>query len=124
VQGDVTAQAEQAFSNLDAVLRAAGLTLQDVIKVNVYLTTMDDLAAMTRFIDRSSRRRILHAPPSRSPDYLWGRASKSSWSQRRRRRSRLGPFHDVAASEPARVCTLLLITTWMWRCGSPARLSK
>ena len=36
-EGDVVAQAEQAFQNLDAVLRAAGATLRDVVKVNIYV---------------------------------------------------------------------------------------
>lgn len=46
VAGDVSAQAEQCFKNLFAVLEAAGLTPNDVIKVNVFLTNMDNFAAM------------------------------------------------------------------------------
>ncbi len=46
VGGDVKAQAEQTFKNLFAVLDAAGLTPDDVVKVNVYLTDMADFAAM------------------------------------------------------------------------------
>jgi 2-iminobutanoate/2-iminopropanoate deaminase len=46
VDGDVGAQALQCFDNLRAVLTAAGLTLDDVVKVNVYLTSMDDFGAM------------------------------------------------------------------------------
>jgi 2-iminobutanoate/2-iminopropanoate deaminase len=46
VEGDVQAQAEQVFKNLFAILDAAGLTPADVVKVNVYLTDMDDFAAM------------------------------------------------------------------------------
>ena len=45
-QGDIGAQAEQCFRNLFAVLKAAGLGANDVIKVNVYLTDMADFAAM------------------------------------------------------------------------------
>ncbi|MBO9555967.1 Rid family detoxifying hydrolase [Cellulomonas sp.] len=48
VEGDVAAQTRQVFANLDAVLRAAGGTLADVVKVNVYLTSMDDFAAMNQ----------------------------------------------------------------------------
>lgn len=48
VDGDVAAQTRQVFANLDAVLRAAGGTLADVVKVNVYLTSMDDFAAMNQ----------------------------------------------------------------------------
>jgi 2-iminobutanoate/2-iminopropanoate deaminase len=56
VEGDVGAQAGCCFDNLAAVLAAAGLSLDDVVKVNVYLTSMDDFAAMnavyaTRFVE-------------------------------------------------------------------------
>lgn len=44
--GDVAAQTEQVFANLSAVLGAAGLTSDDVVKVNVFLTDMADFAAM------------------------------------------------------------------------------
>ncbi len=46
VEGDVGKQAEQCFSNLFGVLAAAGLSPQQVIKVNVYLVDMNDFAAM------------------------------------------------------------------------------
>lgn len=46
VEGDIGAQARQAFANLGAVLEAGGLTMADVIKVNVYLRDMSDFAAM------------------------------------------------------------------------------
>ena len=46
VAGDVSAQTAQCFRNLFAVLAAAGLGPQDVIKANVYLTDMNDFAAM------------------------------------------------------------------------------
>ena len=35
--GDVTAQAEQAMINIDLLLREAGSSLQDIVKVTVYL---------------------------------------------------------------------------------------
>ena len=46
VAGDITAQTQRAFDNLAAVLQDAGLTMDDVIKCNVYLTTMSHFAAM------------------------------------------------------------------------------
>jgi 2-iminobutanoate/2-iminopropanoate deaminase len=46
VAGDLTAQANRVFDNLDAVLGSAALSMDDVIKCNVFLTTMDDFAAM------------------------------------------------------------------------------
>ncbi len=36
--GDVAAQAEQAMANIDLLLREAGATLADIVKVTVYLT--------------------------------------------------------------------------------------
>jgi len=46
VQGDIAAQTEQCFKNLFNVLAAAGLTPEDVVKVNVFLTDMNDFTAM------------------------------------------------------------------------------
>lgn len=46
VEGDVGTQTERVFANLAAVLDAAGGSLDDVVKVNVYLTDMADFAAM------------------------------------------------------------------------------
>ena len=40
--GDVVAQARQAFANVGAVLAGAGVSFDDVIKVTVYLTDVDD----------------------------------------------------------------------------------
>ena len=38
--GDFDAQAEQVFTNLAAVLEAAGSSLADIVKVTIYLTDM------------------------------------------------------------------------------------
>ncbi|MCG7320976.1 MULTISPECIES: Rid family detoxifying hydrolase [Arsenicicoccus] len=46
VDGDVSTQARQVFTNLQAVLAAAGRTLDDVVKVNVYLVDMADFSAV------------------------------------------------------------------------------
>ncbi len=46
VEGDVAAQTGQCFRNLFSVLAAAGLTPDDVVKVNVFLTDMGNFAAM------------------------------------------------------------------------------
>lgn len=40
VSGDVRAQVEQVFVNLEAVVEAAGGTFDDVVKLNVYLTDL------------------------------------------------------------------------------------
>ncbi|HWQ61186.1 MAG TPA: Rid family detoxifying hydrolase [Negativicutes bacterium] len=44
--GDVAVQTGQCFDNLAKVLAAAGLALDDVVKVNVFLTDMGDFTAM------------------------------------------------------------------------------
>lgn len=43
---DVTAQTEQVFANLKAILEAGGATLTDVAKTTVFLKDMNDFAAM------------------------------------------------------------------------------
>lgn len=53
VEGGVAAQTEQALRNLSAVLRAAGRTLDDVVRVGVYLADMGDFAAMNEVYARS-----------------------------------------------------------------------
>lgn len=45
-EGDVMQQTEQAIANLKAILSAAGVTLADVVKTSVFLTDMNDFAAM------------------------------------------------------------------------------
>ncbi|MEH7126427.1 Rid family detoxifying hydrolase [Bacillus sp. JJ1532] len=44
--GDIAEQTKQCFKNLFEVLEVAGLTSDDVVKVNVYLTDMNNFAAM------------------------------------------------------------------------------
>lgn len=46
VTGSIADQTRQCFSNLFAVLTAAGLTEKDVVNVQVYLTDMNDFAEM------------------------------------------------------------------------------
>lgn len=46
VDGDVGVQTRRVFTNLERVLAAAGASLTDVIKVNVYLTSMGDFPAL------------------------------------------------------------------------------
>jgi 2-iminobutanoate/2-iminopropanoate deaminase len=56
VVGDIAAQTAQTFRNLFAVLAAAGLGPQDVIKANVYLTDMQNFAAMNEVYARQFER--------------------------------------------------------------------
>ncbi|MEZ5375473.1 MAG: Rid family detoxifying hydrolase [Acidimicrobiales bacterium] len=46
LDGDVGARTHRCFDNLFSVLEAAGLGPEHVVKVNVYLTDMDDFAEM------------------------------------------------------------------------------
>ncbi len=46
VPGDCRAQAEQVFRNLSAVAIAAGGTLADAVKVNIYLTDLANFAVV------------------------------------------------------------------------------
>ncbi|RAK16566.1 endoribonuclease L-PSP [Anoxybacillus vitaminiphilus] len=46
VQGDVKAQTHQVFKNLQAVLEAAGASLDTVVKATVFIKNMDDFAAV------------------------------------------------------------------------------
>lgn len=46
VHGGVAEQTEQALHNLATVLEAAGRSLDDVVRVGVYLTEMGNFAAM------------------------------------------------------------------------------
>ena len=48
IHGDVSAQTHRALRSLDAIVRAAGATLDDVVKTTVYLADMNDFVAMNR----------------------------------------------------------------------------
>lgn len=46
VTGDVKEQATQVMANMRAVLHASGLTFDNLVKTTIFLTTMDDFAAV------------------------------------------------------------------------------
>jgi 2-iminobutanoate/2-iminopropanoate deaminase len=46
IEGDVRAQTERVFKNLTAVVKAAGSSLDRVVKTTVFLKSMKDFAAM------------------------------------------------------------------------------
>jgi 2-iminobutanoate/2-iminopropanoate deaminase len=46
VTGGVAAETERVFLNIAAVLRAAGKTFDDVVRVGVFLTRMEDFQVM------------------------------------------------------------------------------
>ena len=56
VEGDFKAQADQVFKNLTAVCAAAQGSLQDIVKLNIYLTDLDNFATvnevMSQYFDK------------------------------------------------------------------------
>ena len=46
VEGGIEAEAERVFKNLAAVLKAAGKSFDDVVRVGVFLTSMSDYLAL------------------------------------------------------------------------------
>lgn len=55
VDGDITAQARRAFMNFEAICKASGGSLNDVVRLGLFLTDLDDFAAvntvMSEFFD-------------------------------------------------------------------------
>jgi len=62
VQGGIEAQAERALKNLGAVLDAAGLTYDDIVKTTCFLADMADFAAFNAVYGRF----MTDPPPARS----------------------------------------------------------
>jgi reactive intermediate/imine deaminase len=48
VEGDIEAQIRRVFDNLQAVAEAAGGTLADLVKLNVFLTDLGDFPSVNR----------------------------------------------------------------------------
>ena len=55
VEGGVVEQTARALENVRAILEAAGRTLDDVLRVGVYLTDMQDFAQMNEVYGRYFR---------------------------------------------------------------------
>jgi 2-iminobutanoate/2-iminopropanoate deaminase len=62
VPGDVAAQTDRVLKNVDAILQAAGTSLQKVVRCTVFLKNMADFAPMNEVYARY----FTLAPPSRS----------------------------------------------------------
>lgn len=62
VTGDISAQAEQALRNLQAVLEAAGASLEHVVKTTVFLQDMNEFGEMNEVYSRF----FSQNPPARS----------------------------------------------------------
>ena len=52
VDGDIEAQTEQVFRNLEAVLAAAGTSLADVVKTTVFVKDLNDFARLNAVYER------------------------------------------------------------------------
>ena len=52
VTGDIEAQTEQVFRNLEAVLAAAGASLADVVKTTVFVKNLNDFARLNAVYER------------------------------------------------------------------------
>ncbi len=68
VVGTIEQSTERIFDNLEAVLKAAGLTFADVVKTTVYLTKGDDFAAMNKVYAK----RMGENKPARSTLFVAG----------------------------------------------------
>lgn len=55
VQGDFEAETRQVFDNLRAIVTAAGATLDDVVKANVYLTDLAHFALVNKIMSEYFR---------------------------------------------------------------------
>jgi 2-iminobutanoate/2-iminopropanoate deaminase len=62
INGDVSAQTERVMQNLSAILRAAGSSLERVVKTTVFLKSMSEFAAMNEVYGRYWK----SAPPARA----------------------------------------------------------
>ena len=67
--GDMRAQMEQTFKNLDACLKAAGASWADVVKTNTYVTDYEAFSQVLRRADALFRRRQpdQHDDPDQPP---------------------------------------------------------
>lgn len=52
VQGDISAQTEQVFNNLEAIITSCGATLARVVKVTVFMTDLAEFGEMNSVFAR------------------------------------------------------------------------
>ncbi len=62
ISGDVAAQTDRVLQNLTGILKAAGSSLEQVVKTTVFLKNMSDFTAMNEVYGRY----FSAAPPARS----------------------------------------------------------
>ena len=52
VEGDIEVQAEQVFNNIEAILKAAGGSLSQVVKATVFVQDLNDFARLNAVYER------------------------------------------------------------------------
>ena len=52
VEGDIEIQAEQVFNNIEAILKAAGGSLSQVVKATVFVQDLNDFARLNAVYER------------------------------------------------------------------------
>ncbi len=60
--GDIRTQTERVLDSMDAILQAAGMGFEDLVKVGIFLTNFDDFAAVNEIYGK----RFGDAPPART----------------------------------------------------------
>ena len=60
--GDIRIQTERVLDSMDAILQAAGMRFQDLVKVGIFLTNFDDFAAVNEVYGKC----FGDAPPART----------------------------------------------------------
>lgn len=62
VQGDIQVQTKQVLENVDAILEQAGCTMDDVVKVTVFIDSLDNFKGMNEVYQNY----FVRVPPARS----------------------------------------------------------
>lgn len=52
IQSSITEQAKQVFKNISAICEASGGSLSDIVKLNIYLTDMEDFAQVNEIMQQ------------------------------------------------------------------------
>jgi len=78
VEGDLAAQTHRVFQNLGEILKAAGVTFDNVVRTTVYLADMNDFPAMNEvYATYFKARPPPRGRPFRLPAFRKTRGSKS-----------------------------------------------
>jgi 2-iminobutanoate/2-iminopropanoate deaminase len=67
-EGDIRIQTERVLDNINAILQAAGMGFQDLVKVGIFLADFDDFAAVNQLYGK----RFGKTPPARTTVQIAG----------------------------------------------------